>query len=133
MAAMFPSYDDFGVAGLFSFFAYTENPNLPVDFRVIQPGKENAIVSYGFKQSAVEDIRKIAREYQDVLALHADVAQIELKQNLLDYHLAQDSFNEYLRYACPVDLSRRDAEVCRTHPQYFTWPSERFFIHYRPQ
>ena len=132
-AAMFPSYDDFGVAGLFSFLTYTENPNLPVEFRVIRPGNENAIVSYGFKPSAVEDLRKIAREYRDALALHADVAQIERKQSLLDYHLAQESFNDYLQYACPVDLSRRDAEICRTHPQYFTWPSERFFIHYRPQ
>ena len=132
-AAMFPSYDDFGVAGRLSFMAYTENPSLPVEFRVVHLGTENAIVSYGFKQSAVEEIRKIAREYRDAVALQADVAPIELKQNLLDYHLAQDSFNDYLQYACQADLALKDAEVCRTHPQYFTWPSERFFIHYRPQ
>jgi len=62
-----------------------------------------------------------------------DVSQIEMRQGVLDYNLAQDSFNEYLQYACPVDLARKDAEVCRTHPQYFIWPSDRFFIHYRLQ
>jgi len=56
-----------------------------------------------------------------------------MRQRVLDYNLAQDSFNEYLQYACPVDLARKDAEVCRTHPQYFIWPSDRFFIHYRLQ
>jgi hypothetical protein len=132
-AAMFPSYSDFGVAGLFSFMVYRENPSLPVEFRVMQLGTESTSVSYGFKGTAVEDIKKIALEYRNAVALKADVAQIEMKQNLLDYHLAQDSFNDYLQYACPVDLSRKDAEVCRTHPQYFIWPSDRFFIHYRPQ
>jgi len=132
-AAMFPSYSDFGVAGLFSFMVYRENPSLPVEFRVMQLGREITSVSYGFKGTAVEDIKKIALEYRNAVALKANIAQIEMKQDLLDYHLAQDSFNNYLQYACPVDLSRKDAEVCRTHPQYFIWPSDRFFIHYRPQ
>ena len=132
-AAMFPSYSDFGVAGLFSFMVYRENPSLPVEFRVMQLGRESTSVSYGFKGTAVGDIKKIALEYRNAVALSADVAQLEMNQNLLDYHLAQDSFNDYLQYACPVDLSRKDAEVCRTHPQYFIWPSDRFFIHYRPQ
>jgi hypothetical protein len=132
-AAMFPSYQDFGVAGLFSFMVYKENPNLTVGFRVIQPGKESTIVSYGFKGTAVEDIKKFALEYRNAVALQTDVAQIEMKQSLLNYRLAQDSFNHYLQYACPVDLARKDAEVCRTHPQYFIWPSDRFFVHYRPQ
>jgi hypothetical protein len=132
-AAMFPSYDDFGVAGLFSFMVYVENPSLTVEFRVVQPGRESSIVSYGFKGTAVEQIRKVALEYRDAIVRHADVAPIELKESLLDYHLARDSFTDYLQYACPVDLSRNDAEVCRTHPEYFLWPSDRFFIHYRPQ
>jgi hypothetical protein len=132
-AAMFPSYDDFGVAGLFSFMVYSENPCLAVEFRVMQLGKESTIVSYGFKGTAVEKIKKVALEYRNAIALKADFAQIEMRQNVLDYHLAQDSFSDYLQYACPVDLARRDAEVCRTHPQYFIWPSDRFFIHYRPQ
>jgi hypothetical protein len=38
-----------------------------------------------------------------------------------------------LASACPADLSRPGAEVCRTHPQYFIWPSDRFFIHDRPE
>lgn len=132
-AAMFPSYNDFGVAGLFSFMVYAENPNLPVEFRVMQLGEEDTVVSYGFKGTAVEDIKKVALEYRDAVAVRADVAPIELKQSLLDYHLAQDSFHDYLQYACPVDIARQDAEVCRTHPQYFLWPSDRFFVNYRPQ
>ena len=132
-AAMFPSPDDFGVAGLFSFMAYRENPNLAVEFRVMQLGKENTIVSYGFKRAAIEDIKKAALEYRNAVALKADVSQIEMRQGLLDYHLAQDSSHDYLQYACPVDPARKNAGVCRTHPQYFTWPCDRFFIHYRPQ
>jgi hypothetical protein len=132
-AAMFPSYDDFGVAGLFSFMAYVEDPGLAVEFRVLQLGEESTIVSYGFKGTAVAEIKKIAVEYRKAAALDSDVAPIEIRQGILDYHLAQDSFNDYLQHACPVDLARKDAEVCRTHPQYFLWPSDRFFIHYRPQ
>jgi hypothetical protein len=132
-AAMFPSHNDFGVAGLFSFMVYAKHPNLTVGFRVIQPAEEITIVSYGFKGAVIEDIKKLAQEYRNALARQADVAQIEMRQSLLNYHLAQDSFNEYLQHACPVDLARTDAEVCRTHPQYFIWPSERFFIQYRPQ
>jgi hypothetical protein len=132
-AAMYPSYDDFGVAGLFSFMVYRENPSLTVEFRVMQLGKESTTVSYGFKGTAVEDIKKVALAYRNAVSLKAEVAQIELSQNLLDYHLAQDSFNDYLQYACPVDLARKDTEVCGTHPQYFIWPSDRFFVHYRPQ
>jgi hypothetical protein len=132
-AAMFPSYEDFGVAGRFSFLAYREDPSLTVEFRIIQPGKEGTIVSYGFKRSAVEDIRNLALEYRSAIALKKDVAPIEMRQEVLNYHLARDSFNDYLQYACPADPSRKDPEVCRTHPQYFTWPSDRFFIRYRPQ
>jgi hypothetical protein len=132
-AAMFPSYDDFGVAGLFSFMVYRENPSLVVEFRVMQLGKESTIVSYGFKGTALEDIKKVALEYRNAAARKADVAQIEMRQNLLNNRLAQDSFNDYLQYACPVDLARKDAELCKTHPQYFIWPSDRFFIRYRPQ
>jgi hypothetical protein len=132
-AAMFPSYEDFGVAGLFSFMVYRENPSLAVEFRVMQLGQDNTVVSYGFKGTAVEDIKKVALEYRDAIAQQADVAPVEMRQGLLDYHLARDAFNDYLQYACPVDLTRKDAEVCRTHPEYFLWPSNRFFLHYRPQ
>ena len=132
-AAMFPSYDDFGVAGLFSFMVYAENPDLAVEFRVMQIGQESTTVSYGFKGAAMKEIRQIALEYRNALGQQADVGPIEMKQKLLDYHLAQESFNDYLQYACPVDLARKDAEICTTHPQYFIWPSDRFFVHYRPQ
>jgi hypothetical protein len=132
-AAMFPSYEDFGVAGLFSCMVYAEDPSLSVQFRVVELAEQSVVVSYGFKGAAVEDIRKIALEFRDAMARQADLAPIELRQNLLDYHLARDSFQEYLQYACPVDLTRKDADVCRTHPEYFLWPSDRFFVHYRPQ
>jgi hypothetical protein len=112
---------------------YRENLSLAVEFRVVQLGEECTIVSYGFKGTALKDIKKVALEYRNATARNADVSEIEKRQSLLDYHLAQDSFNDYLQYACPVDLARNDAEVCRTHPQYFIWPSDRFFIHYRPQ
>jgi hypothetical protein len=93
-SAMFPSYDDFGVAGLFSFMVYREDPSLTAEFRIIQPGKKGTIVSYGFKRSTVDAIRNLALEYRGAVALKKDVAQIELRQELLDYHLAQDSFND---------------------------------------
>ena len=44
--AMFPSYDDFGVPGLFSFLAYAEKPDLAVEFRAVQLGDHSSIVSY---------------------------------------------------------------------------------------
>jgi hypothetical protein len=100
---------------------------------ILQPGEEGTIVSYGFKGSALDEIRRLGLEYRSAVALKADVGPIEMKQNLIDYHLAQDSFNDYLRHVCLVDPARKDPEVCRTHPQYFIWPSDRFFIHYRPQ
>jgi hypothetical protein len=130
---MFPSYEDFGAAGLISFMVYGKNRELPVEFRVVQPGKESTIVSYGFRGSAVEDIKRIALEYRKAATLKTDVAQIGLRQNLLGYHLAKDSFIDYLQYACAGDLGRKRAKVCKRHPQYFIWPSERFFMHYRPQ
>ena len=133
MAAMFPSSDDFGVAGLFSFMVYKEDPSLSVEFRVVHLDKESTIVSYGFKGTALDEIKKAALEYRNAAPRKEDIARIETRQTLLDDRLAQDSFNEYLQHACPVDLARSDAEVCRTHPQYFLWPSDRFFIHYRPQ
>jgi hypothetical protein len=90
-------------------------------------------VSYGFKGAALSDIRALAREYRDAGAAKGNVAEIETRRGLLDSRLADESFIEYLQHACPVDLARRDAEVCRTHPQRFIWPSDRFFIHDRPR
>lgn len=130
-AAMFPSYEDFGVAGLFSFTVYAENPNLPVEFRVVQPGDQGTIVSYGFKKPAIAEIKRLALKYRSATGFTSDTSRVIRERDLLVDHLAQDSFGEYLQHACPVDLDRGDAEVCRTHPEYFIWPSERFFIQYR--
>lgn len=131
-AAMFPSYEDFDVAGFFSFMVYRENPSQIVEFRVMQLGKDVTSVAYGFKGTAIEEIKNVALQYRSLVD-QSDLAAIEQERDRLDIQLARDCFNDYLQYACPVDLNRKDAEVCRTHPQYFLWPSERFFVHYRPR
>lgn len=123
---MFPSSDDFGVAGLLSFLVYAENPNLPVEFRVVEPAREATTVSYGFKKAADAEIKAAAMAYRLRVAAKADLAPLLRKRDLLDHRLAQDSFNDYLQYVCPVG-------PCSTHPQYFIWPSDKFFVHYRPQ
>jgi len=122
-AAMFPNRDDFGVAALVSFIAYAENPALPVDFRIVQLGEEeDTVVAYGFKKTALEDIKEAAREYRNAAARH-----------ILSSHLAEEAFSDYLRYVCAVNQAGADQDVCRTHTEYFLWPSDRFFVHYRPQ
>ena len=131
-AAMFPSYEDFAVAGLFSFMVYKENPTLNVEFRVMQLSEDVTSVAYGFKGPAIKEIKNVALRYRSAVD-QSDLAAIELKRDRLDAQLALECFNDYLQHACPVDLNRNDAEVCRTHPQYFLWPSDRFFIHYRPR
>jgi hypothetical protein len=130
---MFPSHDDFAVAAFLSFMVYRDNPSLAVDFRVLHLGKEDTVVSYGFKGPALADIQALAGEYRNAAAIKADVAGIEIRRGLLDSRLADESFHDYLQYACPVVLARHDAEVCRTHPQYFIWPSDRFFLQNRPR
>jgi len=132
-AAMFPTHADFGLAALFSSVVYRENAQIPLEFRVMQVGEEDTVVSYGFKGTALEQIRNLATEYRTVVSGKTNPAHIELSQNLLESHLEQESSRDYLQYVCPADLPRSNAGVCRTHPQYFLWPSDRFFIHDRPQ
>jgi hypothetical protein len=76
-------------------------------------------LAYGFKEKVFEDIKRVAVQYRNAIARQKDVTQIELRQKLLDFHLAQDSFTDYLQHACPVDVTQKDAEICRTHPKYF--------------
>ena len=124
-AAMFPSRDDFGVAALMSFMAYAEDPSFKVDFRIVQLGEEeDTVVSYGFKGTALEDIKEVAGEYSNGAARRLDV---------LSSRLAREAFSDYLQYVCPVDQPGSGADVCRTHPEYFLWPNDRFFVHHRPQ
>jgi hypothetical protein len=93
--------EDFGVAGLFSFMVYGENLELAVEFRVLQLGTENSVVSYGFKGTAVQDIKNLALEYRNALARQADIAPIERRRDLLDSQLAEDAFNGYpVRMPC---------------------------------
>jgi hypothetical protein len=119
-AAMFPSPDDFGVAALVSSMAYAEDPTLQVDFRIVQLGEEqDTVVAYGFKRVVLEDIKEAARSRS--------------QPNILSRHLAEEAFSDYLQYVCPEDQAGSDGDVCRTHPEYFLWPSDRFFVHHRPQ
>jgi hypothetical protein len=119
-ATMFPSRDDFGVAALMSFMAYAEDSTLPIDFRIVQLGEgEDTVVSYGFKGTALEDIKEVARR--------------QTKPEILSSRLADEAFRDYLQYVCPVDRAGTNGDVCRTHPEYFLWPSDRFFVHHRPQ
>jgi hypothetical protein len=121
--AMFPTPDDFGVAALMSSMAYAEDPALHIDFRIVQLGEEeDTVVAYGFKRAALEDIKEVALEDRDAAA-----------GQVLSLRLAHEAFSDYLQYVCPVDQAGTDADVCRTHPEYFLWPSDRFFVHHRPQ
>jgi hypothetical protein len=106
--------------------AYAENPSLGVEFRVLEPGSPATIVSYGFKKPAVDEIKKLALAYRKAVASKGETASVLDARDLLDGSLAQECFSDYLQHACPDDL-------CRTHPEYFIWPSEKFFVHYRPQ
>ena len=106
-AAMFPDDEDFEIAALVSSMTYTQDPSRAVDFRIVQLGEEqDTVVSYGFKGSALEDIKDTA-------------------------HLAKDGFIDYLQHVCPALPVTTESDVCRTHPEYFLWPSDRFFIHHR--
>src|SRR5215510_890399 len=118
-SAMFPSGEDFGVAALVSFMTYAEDPGRTVEFRVVQlDGEQETVVSYGFKGTALADIKEMALEHRSV-------------QDLLDAHLAEEAFRDYLQYVCPVDPAGTETHTCRTHPEHFLWPSDRFFIHHR--
>jgi hypothetical protein len=119
-AAMFPTPGDFGVAAQVTFMAHVEDPALQIDFRIAQLGEEeDTIVSYGFKGSALEEIKDAALQYRDAAALGS--------------RLAQEALSDYLLYVCPVEQSGADGDECRTHPEYFLWPSDRFFVHHRPR
>ena len=109
-AAMFPSDEDFEVAALVSSMTYTQDPSRAIDFRIVQLGDEqDTVVSYGFKGSALEDLK----------------ASVEAKQ------IAREAFTDYLQHVCPAVPVTTEPEACRTHPEYFLWPSDRFFIHHR--
>jgi hypothetical protein len=101
--SMFPSFSDFGVASILESLVRSENPDLPVEFRVMVVDKQTTSVSYGFKKRIIGDPKKIAEE----------------------------SFRDYLQYVCLADLTRKDPEVCNTHPEFFLWPSDKYFLRYR--
>src|SRR5262249_43069573 len=70
-AAMFPSGDDFEVAGLVSFMTYAHDPGLLVQFRIVQlDGEQETFVAYGFKGAALSDIKSAALESYAASARH---------------------------------------------------------------
>ena len=109
-AAMFPSHDDFGVAALVSFMAYAEDPTLPVDFRIVQLGEEeDTVISYGFKGTALEDIKEAAREYRSAAA----------RQILSSITTPPRRRYRSTSAVCVSGESGRHplTDVCRTHPE----------------
>lgn len=140
MPAQFPSLEDFGVAGLYSSIVYRENPSIPVEFRVMQIGKDNdgkeqiSNAEYGFKKPVIDEIKKTAEAHRDAKARNEDVAPIEMKQKLQNYHLSQESYNEYLKHAYLLEVANgKDRAACGVRPKYFLWPSDKFFVKDRPQ
>jgi hypothetical protein len=51
--SMFPSFNDFAVASTFASLVQSENPGLPVEFRVMVVDEQTTYVSYGFKKRIV--------------------------------------------------------------------------------
>jgi hypothetical protein len=129
--SMFPSSDDFGVAALFEYLVRRENPDLDLEYRlVVADAKESTFVAYGFQKPLVEEVKKFAASYREA-RMQDERDRIDLQIKILTHEVAQESFDTYLQHACPVDLTRKDAEVCNTNPRFFIWPSEKYFLTYR--
>ena len=78
----------------------------------------------------IEEVKKFAASYRGART-QDERDRIDLQTKILTHEVAQESFDTYLQHACPVDLTRKDAEVCNTNPRFFIWPSERYFLTYR--
>jgi len=129
--AMFPSSNDFGVAALFEYLARRENPDLNLEYRLmVADDKESTFISYGFQKPLIEEMKKFAASYREART-RDERERIDLQTKILTHQVAQESFDAYLQHACPVDLTRKDAEVCNTNPRYFIWPGEKYFLTYR--
>jgi hypothetical protein len=129
--AMFPSSDDFGVAALFEYLVRRENPDLNVEYRLmVADDKESTFIAYGFQKPLVEGVKKLGASYRGART-QDERDRIDLQIKILTHEVAQESFDNYLQHACPVDLTRKDAEVCNTNPRFFIWPSEKYFLTYR--
>jgi hypothetical protein len=128
--AMFPSFEDFGVAALFEYLARRENPELNLEYRLmVADGKESTFISYGF-QKPLKEVKQLAASYREART-RDERERIDLQTKILTHQVAQESFDTYLQHACPVDLTRKDAGVCNTNPRLFIWPSEKYFLTYR--
>jgi hypothetical protein len=129
--AMFPSSDDFGVAALFEYLVRRENPELNLEYRLmVADDKESTFISYGFQKPLIEEVKQFAASWREART-RDERDRIDLQIKIMTHQVAQESFNTYLQHACPVDLTRKDAEVCNTNPRFFIWPSEKYFLTYR--
>ena len=129
--AMFPSSKDFGVAALFEYLVRRENPDLHLEYRLmVADDKESTFIAYGFQKPLVEELKKFAASYRGARTPD-ERERLDLQIKILTHQVAQESFDTYLQHACPVDLTRKDAEVCNTGPRFFIWPSEKYFLTYR--
>jgi hypothetical protein len=97
---------------------------------MVADDKESTFISYGFQKPLVEEVKKFAASYRGAQA-RDERDRIDLQIKILTHQVAQESFNTYLQHACPVDLTRKDAEVSNTNPRFFIWPSEKYFLTYR--
>jgi hypothetical protein len=128
---MFPSFEDFGVAALFEYLARRVNPDLKLQYRLmVRDDKESTFVSYGFQKPLIQEVKKFAASWREA-RMQDERARIDLQIKILTHQVAQESFDTYLQHACPVDLTRKDAEVCNTNPRFFIWPSQKYFLTYR--
>ena len=108
-----------------------ENPDLNLEYRlVVADDKEATFISYGFQKPLVDEVKKLAASYR-VVRTPDEREHIDLQTKILTHQVAQESFDTYLQHACPVDLTRKNPEVCNTNPRLFIWPSEKYFLTYR--
>jgi hypothetical protein len=129
--AMFPSFNDYGVAALFEYLVRRENPDLNLEFRLmVANDKESTSISYGFRKPLIEEVKKVAASWR-AARTPEERDRIDLQTKILTHQVAQESFDTYLQHACPVDLTRKDAEVCTTNPRFFIWPGGKYFLTYR--
>src|SRR4029077_21200926 len=81
-------------------------------------------LSYGFKKSFINKLK------QNAIFSIRDATHAESGLKVLERAIYDESF-AYLIHACPVDLNCPNPEICTTHPKYFLWPSDKYFLKYR--
>ncbi len=133
VAKMYPSPIDFGGVPAFLFDAFTVNPNIRVEFRLIQIGS-GASIEYGLRSQQVQKFKEMA------LAMKADPSKEEKildELGLRRFGVRMDSLYSYIAYAA---VPERDVgrvhetqiyEGLTVHPKYFIRSNENYFLRYR--